>query len=263
MYAEDDITFFVGGAERKALVRTPERLCRLPALLVCLTADRRTSLDGEDYRRVSDIFLAAGHRVAAFDLPKHGERADAHGKGLVGMAAAVEAGEDVFADIQATGKAFLDAMSARGWMPAGVALFNGVSRGGLSSLHVMAADERVLACALHAPVTDLPTLREFSRLKDHPVIQRSNAAALVDRLADRPVFIAIGCGDPRVGAGHCFDFHARLCAVARRNAPVLFTMPGNSHAEGFSQDLGYAAAAAFLLTRYSEAANSKWPRNPA
>lgn len=254
MYHDEEVTFRVGGSERKALMRTPERLCRTPTVLVSLTADRRTSLDGEDYRRVPDIFLAAGHRVASFDLPNHGERANAHGKGLDGMAAAIEAGEDVFADIQATGKALLDALSGRGFLPGGFALFNGVSRGGLSALHVMSADARVLACAVHAPVTDLPTLREFSRLKGTALVERSNAAALVERLAGRPLFIAIGCGDVRVGAEHCFDFYARLCAGARGNAPVLFTMAGNSHAEGFSQDVGYQAAAAFLLARYAEAA---------
>lgn len=263
MYRDEEIALRVGGSELKALVRTPERLCRVPTVLVNLTADRRTSLDGADYRRVADVFLAAGHRAASFDLPKHGERADAHGKGLVGMAAAIEAGEDVFADVQATGKALLDALTERGYLPGGFAVFNGVSRGGLSALHAMAADARVLGCAVHAPVTDLPTLREFSRLKGNAIVERSNAGALVGRLADRPIFIAIGCGDVRVGAEHCFDFHARLCAAARGNAPVLFTMAGNSHAEGFSQELGYQAAAAFLLTRYAEAAKGAWAKREA
>jgi dienelactone hydrolase len=259
-FADEEIIFCVGGEPRKALVRSPERLCRVPTVLVCLASDRRTSVDGADYRRVADIFLAAGHRVASFDLPKHGERADKRLKGLDGMAAAIEAGEDVFADVRETGKALLDALSAQGLMPAGFALLNGVSRGGLSALHVMAADPRVLACALHAPVTDLPTLREFSRLKGHPVVEQSNAAALVDRLADRPLFIAIGCADARVGAERCFDFHARLCAVARAVPPVLFTMPGASHAKDFSEDLGYQAAAAFLLARYAESVKEAWHR---
>ncbi len=259
MTRDEEIVFSVEGRPRKALVRSPERLAPLPGLLITLAADRRNSLDAEGVRRVADILLAAGHRAASFDLPNHGERANAHGDGLEGMAAAIRAGEDVFADIRETGKAFLNLMTARGLMPTGSALLNGISRGGLAALHLMAFDARALACAVHAPVTDLPTLREFRGMEENPIVRRGNAPALVERLAGRAVFIAIGCADARVSAERCFEFHARLCSVARRNPPVLFALPGATHAKGAGDEIGYQAAAGFLLQRHAEAARNLWP----
>ena len=205
------------------------------------------SLDEPPYRIVPDAFLATGHRVASFDLPCHGELAAEGIEGLTGMAAAVARGVDVFDEIRQTGAGLVDLCLERGLAPGEAVALNGTSRGGLAALHVMAADRRVLACAVHAPVTYLPRLSEFARLAGNPIVARASAAALIPQLADRPVFIAIGQTDPRVGADHCLAFHAALRGASPSRPPVLFTAPGASHGEGYPYELGYQAAAAFLL----------------
>ena len=254
MFTAETISFQVRGETRPALVHTPRLLCQHPALLITLTGSRQEALEHRDYRMVADIFLAAGHRAASFDLPNHGERVDRYGEGLAGMAAAAAAGVDVFADLQATGRALLDRCIELGLARAGGIVLNGVSRGGLAALHVMAADTRVLACAIHAPVTHLPALREFAALPDNPIVRRANAGALTDRLADRPVFIAIGAEDPRVGAAHAFEFHARLQALAQAYPPELFVAPGISHGATYPEEIGFYAAAGFLLRHCAEQA---------
>lgn len=251
---EESIAFQIGQEPRRVLVRNPGLRCQHPALLITLTSTTADALDHKDFRMVPDIFLAAGHRVASFDLPNHGERTNRYGEGLRGMAAAAADGVDVFADIEETGRAVIDACIERGWARAGGVVLSGVSRGGLAALHLMAADERVLACAVHCPVTYLPALREFKDLAENAVVQRGNASGLVDRLADRPVFIAIGQEDPRVGAEHAFEFHARLRAASVACPPELFIGPGISHGETYAEEVGFYAGAAFLLRHYAERA---------
>jgi len=118
-FNDEEVALTVGGEERKVTLRTPGRLCERPALLIHLAIDRGNSLNGGDYRWVPDIFLAAGHRVATFDLPYHGERADETWEGLVGMAAAMVDGSDVFADIRETGRGLIEHAGGQGWAPAG------------------------------------------------------------------------------------------------------------------------------------------------
>ena len=249
--------FTTNGQPRTALLRTPPEPARRPSLLIDLCGTKESALDESPYNIVPGIFLAAGHCVASFDLPRHGERADAFGEGLMGMAAAIAAGIDVFADVAATGRALIDHCVARGLSLQGAVVMNGTSRGGLSAMHVMAADPRVAACAVHAPVTDLPTLREFAALKGNPIIGRSNAMALADRLADRPLFIAIGSSDPRVDANRCREFHAAVVAASVRPRAELFITEGASHADGFDDQPGYHAAAAFLLRVCAEHTRQK------
>lgn len=251
-YTDEELTLSVNGRERTALVRTPERVTPGRVLLIELALDRAFTLDNPPYNIISDIFLAAGHRVASLDMPQHGELADAFGEGLTGMANAARAGIDVFADFAAAARELVDACIVMKWAKAGRVVITGTSRGGHASLALMAGDARVLACAPIAPVTYLPALTEFADLADHPIIRRWNANALIPHLADRHVFINIGEEDPRVDAGHCFDFHARLTAASHTIKPVLYTLPGATHGEAFLEP-GYHAAAAFLLACCADA----------
>lgn len=253
-YTEETIAFSVNGEERKALVRTPKILFRFPALMMNFGLDRRSALDG-DNSFVSDIFLAAGHRVAAIDAPNHGERIDQYGEMLEGQARAIEAGVDIFRDTRETVAAFLGRMIERSLARGRLVVLDGTSRGGLMALHAFAYDERVLAASIHAPRTRISRLTEFSHLANHPIVQRSNAEALIPKLANKPLFISIGATDDRIGAECCFDFHAKLNAVCTRNHPVLFTGPGASHdlsPGSFVREAGYFAAAGFLLQQCAE-----------
>jgi len=240
---EEEVAVTFGGQTRPALVRTPWRLAERPALLISLAADRRAALEGAYFRIAPDIFLAAGHRVASFDLPCHGDSPAPFGPGLEGWAKAFLQGADPLEEVRKVGSALIDLALASGWANAGEIAVAGTSRGGLAALHLMAADRRVLACAVEAPVTHLPALREFAGLGDNEVVRRSNALSL----ADRPVFIGIGTGDPRVGAEHCFAFFAALTAASSQVRPVLSTGPGNSHGDTFPAEVSHQAGAAFLL----------------
>lgn len=243
----------VGDEAWSLLVRTPAKLASRPALLISLAMDRRMTLEGDLYRIAPSVFLAAGHRVAAFDMPCHGDRADHHGRGLVGMAASIAAGNDVFAQIRAVGRAAVDWALREGLGREGDIFVTGTSRGGLAAMHVMAGDERVASCAAVCPVTFLPALSEFAALAGHPIVERSNAEALIPALADRPVFLAMGVEDPRVDAGRCFRLYAQLYATARGPKPVLFTAPGESHgAATFPGEAAHWAAAAFLLDQSAQ-----------
>lgn len=252
VYREIEVEFQAAGQTRKALVRTPARLCPRAALLINLAADRRGALDEEWFGIVPNIFLAAGHRVASIDLPCHGETAEPGVEGLTGMACAIARGEDVFAHLRATGAALVDLCLDRGLAAIERILVSGTSRGGLAAMHLMADDPRILAMAAHVPVTRLPTLIEFRDLADHPLVHRANAEALIPKLADRPVFLAMGSSDPRVSAEQCFTFFAKLQAASRRTPPVLFCAEGQSHGDTYPGHAGYQAGAAFLLRECAE-----------
>jgi len=248
-FADEVFTVRAPMGQRKILLRTPERLAAHPSLLITLGGPCQRMIDDADYRTVSDIFLAAGHRVASFDLPNHGERVDEHGEGLPGMAKAIESGSDVFGDIRDTGRALIDHAVTQGWTRADEVMLLGVSRGGLSAMHIMAGDERVGAAAVLAPVTHLPALNAFAHLEGNPIIAQSNADALVDRLADRWLLVSNGETDPVVDERACFAFYSRLVANSTSRLPELYTAPGQSHGTTYVEHIAYQVAASFLLTK--------------
>jgi hypothetical protein len=217
---------------RSFVVRTPQFLTTDPALLINLGSDIANTLDAEIHRIASDMFLAAGHRAASFDLPCHGEWKTPHGHSLSGMAAAIAAGEDLFSQIAEVGKGVVTACIDRQLARPGHVVICGISRGGIAAMHVFAADERIAAAALFAPVTHLAALPEdvgFRRIAEMPLVQKSNAMALVNRVAARPVAVSITTTDPAVSTEHCLRFHAALCAAAPLVDHPLFVMPGDTH----------------------------------
>jgi dienelactone hydrolase len=228
----------------EAVIRKPARVCLKPAVVIAMAGAAGIGVPC----LVSQIFLAAGHYVAAFDMPFHGARGGQM-PGLEAMARAVSAGTDVYREIRETGRALIDTIVEDELVEDGAIVLHGNSRGGHAALHIMAGDERVLATAISAPVTHLPAVEEFSELAESVIIQGANANALIPSLADRPVFIAIGNTDPRIGEDRCLDFHARLAAASSHTPPFLFCAPGNSHGDDgrFPADTGYQAAAGWLL----------------
>jgi len=263
-FRDQELTFTVNGEERKAVLRSPMRRAVRSALLINLAADCKSALDGDFFRIVPDIFLAAGHRVVAFSLPCHGERLNEYGEGIEGWSNSVKAGIDVFADIQQTARTLIDLCVERGLAHGQTIVIDGTSRAGLAALHVMSADQRVIAGAIHSPVTYIPAVSEFAEMEDHPIVKRSNAEALIDKLAGRPLLISIGSSDVRVGAELCFRFFARLRAVSSNRPPQLFTAPGASHNQEpgcFPAETGYHAAAGFLLWQCAESLRLLDPRS--
>jgi len=247
-YTREEFVLQVEGRPHAAVILTPAVLTRKPAMLLC-PGECVTGIRSESDLHISQkVFLSTGHRVASFALPNHGDQVNGYGEGLEGMAASIAAGNDVFGEIRRTGTAFIDLVMDKGLTADGVILLEGISRGGIAALNIMAADRRVSAAALHAPVTYLPAVREFAHLENSEIVTRANAVALVEQLADRHVFISIGETDRRISSPHSFDFHARLSAASRKVRPVLFALPGESHGYTCPYEIGLYAGAAFLLT---------------
>jgi dienelactone hydrolase len=247
-YREEEWPLDVRGEARTALARVPERMAKTPWLLINLAADRGTSLREYPYALVPDLFTAAGHVVASFDLPYHGDLVhDTFGEGLRGMAAALAAGVDLAAAIRAAGTACIDAAVVRGIVVPEHVVAAGTSRGGLSALHVMAADRRVQAAMTMAQVTRLEVLAEFAAQADNPLLRQANADTLVRDLANRPLYLAMGERDERVSTEACVDFARELVAAACGTPPILDIRPGQSHTGRFDYEPGYLAGGVFLL----------------
>ena len=244
---DEELAVRVGDVARTFILRTPTGLAARPGLLIYFSLSTHHALDELPYATVPQLFGAAGHYVASFDLPQHGRWTNEYGEGLTGMANAVAAGHDVFADVAAIGRAVVDTCLARQVGAAGGVVVAGASRGALCALHLLAADQRIAAGAGFAPVTDLPTLTEFAALRDSPLVQRANALALAPRLADRPVWLAIKEHDARVGTAQCRAFFAALRADAPPGVlQELRIEPGDTHT---MSDESYQAGGAWLLDR--------------
>ena len=228
-----------------------DRLAGAPALLLAIAGDRGSALWGPIHRIPTDLFLAAGHRVLAFDLPHHGDRAGGpHGADLAGMRRALLAGEDPFERFVADALAAIDASWERGWVGPGRLVAAGASRGGYCALRLLAADPRVVAAAAMAPVTDWALLREFADHHADPRVSSTRLERWVEPLADRPVFVAIGANDDRVGTHLCARFMASLLeARAKRGAAmgcVSFHVDPRSQGHGLAA-CWYERAAHFLI----------------
>ncbi|OPZ85141.1 MAG: esterase [bacterium ADurb.Bin429] len=251
-YTDSELTLELPFGTRHVLLRMPERMAARPCLLINLAGSRQWAMHEMPYALIPAIFTAAGHPVASFDLPYHGELATDERKELRGIAAAMAAGEDPLAEVRAVGRALIDAALAQGLADAGRIVIAGTSRGGFSALHVMAADTRVHAAAALVPVTDLAALTETQALAA-AVIARDSATALIPALANRHVFLATGERDDRVSADACFAFYGKLLAAAREVRPVLRVFSGVTHTGSFPYEPLYLSGAAYLLERCAEA----------
>lgn len=249
---DEDLWLDVPGKRRRLILRTPDRLTHDPALLIELAKDCRGTLDEHPYNQTAMLFLSAGHRVASFDLPNHGDDINEFGEGLDGMAKASAAGVDVFEQIRAAARATVALTIARGYVRPGRVFVAGTSRGGLSSLHAMVGEPAIAAGALYAPVTHLPVLREFAPIADRKLVRDNNAALLIDRLAGRDLYITIGMNDARVGSADCLEFHARY----QRAYPASGSKLHIDYADGHSvSDAGRHLGGVFLLERAAKGTN--------
>jgi dienelactone hydrolase len=248
------VAFSTPLGERLASVRMPPHPCPKPGLLITLGGPRQQMMEQPQYRMIGDILSAAGYVVASIDLPRHGADARPDERELKGMGIALGKGEDVFAEFRQLGRALVDHAIAQSWCRPGRIVVFGVSRGGLSGLHLMAHDERIDAAAIHAPVTHLPTLREFADQEGQDLAMNNSALALVPRLVDRAVFVSIGRTDPRISELKCMEFVLALQSESVNLPPELYAAPGETHGKGTCDtESAYHAAAAFLLRRLAEA----------
>lgn len=230
-----EITEFVVRVEDRQLtcaLAAPDaaHLQSQPALVLALGS----TLKREQIAPATESFVAAGHYVLTFDLPNHGERANQYGEGLHGICAAMTAGQDALATCMVDGKTVIDACLARGIGTSGHIVTWGTSRNGYFAIRLAAEDARIQGAVGLAPVTDWRALTEFGPMRNTPQL----AAAALDhwaaRLAGRPVFMAIGNHDDRVGTDCCVRFALRLFEAEQPRYPVtslheLHVVPQKGH----------------------------------
>jgi alpha-beta hydrolase superfamily lysophospholipase len=192
----------------------PEHLSEEPALLLNFGADRITNLETHACDIPVRAFLAAGHRVASFDLPCHGERKVAKWpQEIEGFSGNFVAGTDVFAGFVDEGKAVIDQLIQDGLAKPGRVFVSGTSRGGYCAFRLAAADLRIAAVAGYAPVTDWRVLREFSAIKDDPNVAALSLVEYALSLAGRPAWFAIGNSDNRVGTDCALRFAEAMAKI--------------------------------------------------
>ncbi|MFZ4664750.1 MAG: alpha/beta hydrolase family protein [Caldilineaceae bacterium] len=220
------------------------------ALLLTFSSTRQSAFAEAPQDLPARLFAGAGHAVASFDLPQHGEQVNAFGQGIDGFCAAFCAGADPFAQFIEQGKAVIDACLAQGIGQGGIVAC-GVSRAAYCALRLTAADQRIRAVTGLAPVTDWRRLREFAAVRDQPSVAALALDHWAEELADRPLYLAIGNHDARVGSDACARFVLQLMAArqAQSDSPpalqfYLVDSPGHSLADEWRQ-----AGAEFLLAQ--------------
>ena len=189
-----------------------------PALLLSFSTTRQTSLGEPPYDLTARAFLNAGHRVLSFDLPHHGERVEGYGTGIQGMCAAFLDGRDPFALFVRDGMAAVDACLERGLATAGRIYACGVSRGGYCALRLAAGDVRIAGVAGLAPVTAWRLLQEFEAVRERPEVAALDLDNWAGELSGRPVYLAIGNHDQRVGTDACVRLAMRLYELEQPRA---------------------------------------------
>jgi dienelactone hydrolase len=242
------------------------RLAADPLLLLNFATDRATSLHDPLYGDPVRRLLEAGHRAASFDVPAHGERIDAAGKGIEGLRERLLAGRDPFAGFVDDGRAVIDECIRRGLAKPGQIVVCGNSRSGYGALRLAAADSRISAVAALAPVTDWRELREFAAVREIPAVAALALENYAVSLAGRPVYMALGNADRRVGTAAYARLVQRLAgieadrglATSRLCLLIVDDSPGHTLADRWS-----AEAARFLIAHGgSAAAGQSVPLNP-
>ncbi|MCC6796362.1 MAG: prolyl oligopeptidase family serine peptidase [Candidatus Hydrogenedentes bacterium] len=202
----------VDGTTITVRVLTPpaNKLAKNPALFMAFAVDRNTTLTKRPYCLAAEYFLENGHRALSFDLPSHGDRVGALRSGIDGFRDAFVAGNNVFAGFVWEGKAVIDECIKRGLATPGRIAVGGTSRGGYMSLRLLAGDDRIVAGAGFAPVTDWRDLREFSEDKTREDVAALYLSNFIPALAGKHVFVAIGKTDERVSTAKCQAFAESL-----------------------------------------------------
>ena len=236
----EEFSVDVGGQPLTCLLAEPRQLSHRPALLLNFSKHRANALQEAPHDITPRMFAAAGHRAVSFDLPCHGDAAaPGRPQGIEGFCAEWMNGRDVFALFVDEGRAVLDALIRRGLAEPGRIFASGTSRGAYCALRLMAADKRIEATAVFAPVTDWRALRHFAAVKNRPELEDLALTRFADALAGRAVWAAIGNRDVPVGTDCCLRFAeavvmaetAKGCEASRF---VLHVVPERRH--GLSDD---------------------------
>lgn len=187
----------------------------------------------------------------SIDLPCHGQE---HRPGeppeLAGWRHRLERGDDPVADTARRLGDVLDHLVAEGRIDARRIAVIGTSRGGYMALQVAARDLRIACAVSYAAVTDLAALREFRGAESLPAVAAAALREQAGRLAGRPVWIAIGANDDRVGTDKAVAFAAAIHAAAvARKIPDRLTFTVDGEVAGHTTPAAAAAESAAWIRR--------------
>jgi len=167
------------------------------------------------YRQSGSRLADEGFLVVSLDLPCHGrDHRPGEPAGLEGWRARIDRGIDVMALFVAQAAEVLDYLIANGYTDPKRVAACGTSRGGFAAMHFAAADPRVRCVAAFAPVTDLAALSEFQAIASSPLVERLALRKRAEKLAGRPVWIAIGDADARVDTDRAIALSRSISAAA-------------------------------------------------
>ena len=207
-----------GTGSLTCLLAEPEQPAEQPALLLNFASDRTASLKDGPYDMPVRAFIAAGHRVAGFDLPCHGDRrVPGRPEGIAGFCAELMDGTDVFTRFVEESRVVIDVLIEDGLAAPGRIFVAGTSRGGYCALRLAAAEPRVAAVVAYAPVTDWRELVEFASVKHRPEVSALALTNWAGSLAGRDAWVAIGNQDERVGTACCLRFAEAVVAATSDN----------------------------------------------
>ena len=215
------------------------------------------------YNKVGTIVGRHGYLCVSLDLPCH------PGGGLPGWAATVRSGNPLVSEFVSEVSQVLDYLIREGYTDPKRVAVAGTSRGGFMAMHIAAAEPRIKCAIGFVPVTDLTDLTEFAGLEDNKFAKSLALANVADKLAGRPLWVAIGNNDGRVNTDRAIEFTRTVVAASvakEKRTPTdiidveLHVMPwsghgGNQRWSGDGGDLNaHDAAAAWLLARMGEGA---------
>lgn len=238
----------------KYYIRTPQKLRSIEArlLLITVSTEWEPALLKLPHCITADKFVANGHLALSFDPPCHGERTGPYGEGIHGLCHALQNGADPFELFVHDAQAILDDCIEKGIVRPDRIVACGVSRGAYMALRLIAADSRIARGAGFAPVTDWRFLQEFEKMKDSEMLLLRRLHRFIDGLAGKPLFMAIGHSDDRVGTVSCCKLYTELqdCNLARgydQSTIDFYITEDEDHSMG---DKWYEKGAQFLLSGY-------------
>ncbi|MBO9608223.1 MAG: prolyl oligopeptidase family serine peptidase [Paenibacillaceae bacterium] len=207
-YVQDTIDTAVGPVVYElGIPRQPAPDC---ALLLNVAMDRERTVRQHPYSILAECLQEQGHYTLSFDLPCHGAWACGGGEGIVGIAAAVAAGGDPFADFIAVARAILTRVLSGRAAACRAVYAGGTSRGAYFALRLAAVDARITRIAAMAPVTDWRELREFAAIRERADVAALALCEYIPALLGKSVFMTIGYADGRVSTARCAQFYVEL-----------------------------------------------------
>lgn len=208
-------------------------------LLIILSGNIEDSFAKANFLKAGKQLVPKGYLGVSIDLPCHGTLAQKGLSGLVGWGKRAAAGDDVAVEFNARMSKVVDYLVAEKLADPKRIVATGTSRGGYLAIRYAAHDPRVRCAVAYAPVADLRKLTEYAVAAGTPAVDKMSLPAFVPQLVGRPIWIAIGDRDDRVGTDSVIAFARQLSAAAlEKKVPSEVSLHVLSEPRGHSLPAG-------------------------